>query len=156
MHLYQCIWHRPRCMKIYSVRKDAGARVQNFYTHEHFCDYSRCIVPSGKRLVYCALGVCVCVCVCVRERERETETERDGSDATIVALKLAMSLHFPCKKNSHFSFLPSQLVTIVALKFAISSHFPLPKKSASLFWLFQMARRVIEDPRQRSTMPAPP
>ena len=33
--------------------------------------------------------MCVCVCVCVRERERE------GSDVTIVALKLAMGLHFP-------------------------------------------------------------
>ena len=57
----------------------------------------------------------------VRERERDTET--DGSDVTIVALKLAMSLHFPLPKvrtngdeftlsrplakNSHFSFLSS-------------------------------------------------
>ena len=45
-------------------------------------------------------------------------------------------------------------VTIVAMKFAMSSHFPLPKFfSPSLFLLFQMpmaraARRVIEDPRQ--------
>ena len=43
-------------------------------------------------------------------------------------------------------------VTIVALKFAMSSHFPLPKFfSPSLFPLFQMARaarRVIENPRQ--------
>ena len=43
-------------------------------------------------------------------------------------------------------------VTIVALKFAMSSHFPLPKIfSPSLFLLFQMARaarRVIENPRQ--------
>ena len=67
------------------------------------------------------------MCVCVREREREIqrererERERDGSDVTIVALKLAMNLHFPLpqirtigdeltlslSKNSHFSFLPS-------------------------------------------------
>ena len=58
-------------------------------------------------------------------REREIQRERDGSDVTIVALKLAMSLamnlHFPLPKirtigdeltlslakNSHFSFLPS-------------------------------------------------
>ena len=37
----------------------------------------------------------------VRERERDTEREReiDGSDVTIVALKLAMNLHFPLPKN---------------------------------------------------------
>ena len=57
----------------------------------------------------------------VRERERYRQRERDGSDVTIVALKLAMNLHFPLPKirtigdeltlslakNSHFSFLPS-------------------------------------------------
>ena len=32
------------------------------------------------------------------QRERERERERDGSDVTIVALKLAMSLHFPLPK----------------------------------------------------------
>ena len=52
----------------------------------------------------------------VRERERDTERERereiDGSDVIIVALKLAMSLHFPMLK----------IRTI-----AVSSHFPLPK-----------------------------
>ena len=35
------------------------------------------------------------------ERERERERERDGSDVTIVALKLAMNLHFPFAKKSH-------------------------------------------------------
>ena len=34
----------------------------------------------------------------VREREREIQTERDGSDVTIVALKLAMNFHFPLPK----------------------------------------------------------
>ena len=34
----------------------------------------------------------------VREREREIQTDRDGSDVTIVVLKLAMSLHFPLPK----------------------------------------------------------
>ena len=66
----------------------------------------------------------------VREREiqteRERETERDGSDVTIVALKLAMNLHFPMPKiraigdeltlslakNSHFSFLPSHFPSL--------------------------------------------
>ena len=102
-------------------------------------------------------------------RERERERERDGSDVTIVALKLvmnshfplpkirtAMSLNFPLPKIRTFRFSPhtSRLgeVTIVALKFAMSSHFPLPNFfSPSLFPLFQMARaarRVIENPRQ--------
>ena len=63
-----------------------------------------------------------------RERERDTEKEReiDGSDVTIVALKLAMNLHFPLPKirkigdeltlflakNSHFSFLPSHFPSL--------------------------------------------
>ena len=32
--------HRPRCTKIYSIRKLANARVRNFYAYENFCDYS--------------------------------------------------------------------------------------------------------------------
>ena len=61
-----------------------------------------------------------------RERERERERERDGSDVTIVALKLAMNLHFPLPKirtigdeltlsiakNSHFSFLHSHFPSL--------------------------------------------
>ena len=60
------------------------------------------------------------------EREREREREIDGSDVTIVALKLAMNLHFPMPKirtfgdeltlshakNSHFSFLPSHFPSL--------------------------------------------
>ena len=60
------------------------------------------------------------------ERERERERERDGSDVTIVALKLAMNLHFPLPKIrtigdeltlslakiSHFSFLPSHFPSL--------------------------------------------
>ena len=59
-----------------------------------------------------------------RERYREREREIDGSDVIIVALKLAMSLHFPMPKirtiaeftlslakNSHFSFLPSHFLS---------------------------------------------
>ena len=33
-----------------------------------------------------------------REREREIQTDRDGSDVTILALKLAMNSHFPLPK----------------------------------------------------------
>ena len=51
------------------------------------------------------------------EREREREREIDGSDVIHVALKLAMSLHFPMPK----------IRTI-----AVSSHFPLPKKKTLL------------------------
>ena len=61
-----------------------------------------------------------------REREREREREIDGSDVTIVALKLAMNLHFPLPKirtigdeltlslakNSHFSFFPSHFPSL--------------------------------------------
>ena len=34
----------------------------------------------------------------VRERDTDRERDRDGSDVIIVALKLAMSLHFPLPK----------------------------------------------------------
>ena len=60
------------------------------------------------------------------ERERDTDREIDGSDVTIVALKMAMKLHFPLPKiltigdeltlslakNSHFSFLPSHFPSL--------------------------------------------
>ena len=92
--------------------------------------------------------LCVRYFRCERERERYRQRERDGSDLTIVALKLAMNLHFPCQKFAQsamslrfplpkirtfrFSLHTSRLslrgeVTMVALKFAMSSHFPLPK-----------------------------
>ena len=65
-----------------------------------------------------------------RERERYREREIDGSDVTIVALKLAMNLHFPLPKirtigdeltlslakNSHFSFLPSHFPSLPSLR----------------------------------------
>ena len=61
-----------------------------------------------------------------REIQREREREIDGSDVTIVALKLAMNLHFPLPKirtigneltlslakNSHFSLLPSHFPSL--------------------------------------------
>ena len=47
-----------------------------------------------------------------REIQRERERDRDGSDVTIVALKLAMNLHFPIPKFAQL---------------AMSLHFPLPK-----------------------------
>ena len=112
-----------------------------------------------------------------RERYREREREIDGSDVTIVALKLAMNLHFllpkiaqlamslhiPLQKVRTFRFSlhdhTSRLsfhgeVTMVAVKFAMSSHFQYCQKNfcpQALFPLFQMARaarRVFENPRQ--------
>ena len=107
----------------------------------HLCD----IIGSAEALYYRKRGsasyiVREVLSVRKRERYRQTdrERERDGSDVTIVALKLAMNLHFPLPKihtigdeltlslakNSHFSFLPFNTsclslhgeVTIVALK----------------------------------------
>ena len=81
---------------------------------------STCYVEREVRSV--CVRVCVCVCVCVREREREREreierereregqrqterqTETDGIDVTIVALKWAMSIHFPLPKIRTFRF----------------------------------------------------
>ena len=39
----------------------------------------------------------------VRERDTEREREKDGSDVTIVALKLAMSIALLLAKNVHLS-----------------------------------------------------
>ena len=77
------------------------------------------------------------VCVWERERKKERERETYGRGVTIVALKLAMRLHFPLPKTDwhvsllllHFSLLPSRMVTLVALKFAMFT-FPLPKRGA--------------------------
>ena len=55
-----------------------------------------------------------------REREREIQMERDGSDVTIVALKLAMNLHFPFAKNWHNW---RWAYTFPCQKFAKNSHF---------------------------------
>ena len=128
---------------------------------------------------YEILNMCTCVRTCgsvrvcmyyrkrgnasyiVREvlsvRERERGTDRDGSDVTIIALKLAMNLHFslpnfaqlamslhfplPKIRTFRFSLHTSRLslrgeVTIVALKFAMSSHFPLPTFPCQKFALF--------------------
>ena len=97
-------------------------------------------------------------------REREILRETDGSDVTIVALKLAMSLHFPLPKfalgdeftlslakNLHFSFLPSHfpshpsyIVTIVALKFTIMNEFSLSiAKSFALFVPISQVARLF-------------
>ena len=110
-----------------------------------------------------------------RERERYREREIDGSDVTIVALKLAMNLHFPLPKirtigdeltlslakNSHFSFLPSHFPCLPSRKghryhcgAEIRNEFTLSiaKKIFALRLCSpsfkRAARRVIENPRQ--------
>ena len=108
-----------------------------------------------------------------RERERERERERDGSDVTIVALKLAMNLHFPLPKirtigdeltlslakNSHFSFLPSHFLSLpsrrghhcgaeIHNKFTLSIAKIFSPSLSPLFQMARAARRVIENPRQ--------
>ena len=110
-----------------------------------------------------------------RERYREREREIDGSDVTIVALKLAMNLHFPLPKirtigdeltlslakNSHFSFLPSHFPSLPSRRghhggaeirneftFSIAKFFFRPQALFPLFQMARAARRVIENPRQ--------
>ena len=63
-----------------------------------------------------------------RERQREREREIDGSDVIIVALKLAMSLHFPMPNFR----------TI-----AVSSHFPLPKNRTFRFSLHTSCLTIV-------------
>ena len=57
-------------------------------------------------------------------RERDTERERDGSDVIIVALKLAMNLHFPMPK---IHTIGDELTLSLAKNFALFvSPFTLP------------------------------
>ena len=64
MHAYVCMWHCPRCTKIYSVRKFASASVRNFYAYENFCDYSIVHFFLGSTCLWCVY-VCLFVCVCM-------------------------------------------------------------------------------------------
>ena len=129
---------RLLCFKIpppppppYSPHISSNSRAKPIWTCFFF--FCQCIIGSAEALPI----------LCVRyfwwERERDTERERereiererereiDGSDVTIVALKLAMSLHFPLPKTRTFRFSlhTSRLslhgeVTMVALKLAIT------------------------------------
>ena len=102
-----------------------------------------------------------------RERERDTDRERDGSDVTIVALKLAMNLHFSLPKirkfgdeltlslakNSHFSFPPSHFPSLPSRRghnggAEIRNEFT---HSMALFPLFQMARAARLGPAKKSS-----
>ena len=75
------------------------------HTHTHL------IIGSGEALPVLCVRCARCVCVRERERERErervSERERDGSDVTLVALKLAMSFAlFLAKMCTSFSDSP--------------------------------------------------
>ena len=157
---------RKRCKIL--ARKSAklsATKVTSLPSHTH--SLSLCISLSHRAHLTHNIGsasalpiLCVRYFRWERERERDTERERqryrerDGSDVTIVALKLAMNLHFPCQKFAQlamslhfplpkirtfrFSLHTSRLslhgeVTIVALKLAMSSHFPFPKIFFALF-----------------------
>ena len=56
------------------------------YTYTQLCHFSRNYYRKRGSASYIVREV-----LSVRERERDTERERDGSDVTIVALKLAMN-----------------------------------------------------------------
>ena len=94
----------------------------------------------------------------VREEDTEKERYLDGSDVVTVALKLAMSLHFPMPKiraiavSSHFPLpkdrtfrfsLHTFCLTIVAQKFTLS----VAKSSPSLFRLSLEWREPRDEPR---------
>ena len=83
-----------------------------------------------------------------RERERELQGETDGSDVTIVALKLAMSLHFPLPKIRTFRFSLLTWSPLWCRNLHCVHTFRSQKNSHSLYRLSRMARQMIEDPRQ--------
>ena len=87
------------------------------------------IIGSAEALPILCVRYFWCVCVCERERERERERYRereiDGSDVTIVALKLAMNLHFPLPKSRTIG--DELTCTFPCQKFALfDSPFTLP------------------------------
>ena len=61
-------------------------------------------------------------------REREIQREKDGSDVTIVALKLAMRLHFSLPKIAPLVLIGEELCTFLgkALHLIIGSAEALP------------------------------
>ena len=59
------------------------------------CQITRLYYTCRKRFLYCASGAL---------GEREREREKDGSDVTLVALKLAMSIALFLAKKLHLSF----------------------------------------------------
>ena len=81
---------------LYSLAPKKKKKIAFFDTRA----YCMCIIGSAEALPI----LCVRYIRWERERERYRQTERDGSDVTIVALKLAMNLHFPLPKIRTFRF----------------------------------------------------
>ena len=84
--------------KTYCKRRKSGARFPDRKANNRLC-VCHCIAGNGKR------GSASYIVREVRS-VRERDTERDGSDVTIVALKLAMSFALFLTKNLHLSFSP--------------------------------------------------
>ena len=83
-----------------------------------------------------------------REREREIQREKDGSDVTIVALKLAMRFALLLNKNVHLS-IGDEFCAFPCQKFApqfLPPHFPLPKTLhfSKRFAFFSLSNGVID------------
>ena len=96
-----------------------------------------------------------------RERERERDTEKDGSDVTIVALKLAMSLKWRRVRTFCFSLHTSRLSLLKwSLLWRWNSqwvHTSVSQKTgqdcpswSGISQMARAARRVIENWRQMS------
>ena len=94
------------CTKIYQTVNDSVnyiVRLDLLLASEMACwDHGMCIIGSAEALPI----LCVRCVRWERERERERQTDRqtDGHDVTIVALKLAMTLHVPFPKIRTFRF----------------------------------------------------
>ena len=117
-----------------------------------------CIIGSAEALPI----LCVRYIRWEREREIQREREKDGSDVTVVALKLAMSFALLLAKNVHLSIgeefcaFPCQNIAPQFLTFwnALSSHFPLPKTLhfSKQFAFFALSNGVIDrGSKQQST-----
>ena len=84
-----------------------------------------------------------------REREREIQREKDGSDVTIVALKLAMSFALLLAKNVHLSIgdefcsFPCQKICTSVSPLLIGAEFTLSvAKIVALFETVRILRTV--------------
>ena len=135
----------------YSVRDHCHYQATQIFTNlirgQARCSYYR---KRGSAFYYRKRGSAPYILrevlsVCVRERERDTET--DGSDVTIVAVKLAMSLHFPLPKvRTKWR----RVYTFPCQKFALFvSPFTLP---VSHFWNGHQCGAEI---RNEFTLPLP-
>ena len=85
----------------------------------------------------------------MRERERDIQREKDGSDVTIVALKLAMSFALFLAKNVHLSIgeefcaFPCQKICTSVSPLLNCAEFTLSvAKNVTLFETFRILRTV--------------